>query len=963
MRLSVIRDIERKELNLFFAAPIGYLFIALFLAVTLFTFFWAEAFFARNIADVRPMFEAMPVLMIFLSAAITMRMWSEERRSGTLEFVATLPASTWEFVLGKFLACWILLALALLLTLPLPITISFIANLDWGPVIAGYVAALLLGAAYLAIGLFVSAQSQSQIVALLVTVLVGGLFYLLGASTLTNLTSGWLTELLYALGSGSRFESITRGMLDVRDLYYYVSIAVAFLALNVYALERERWAADGASARHNAWHIGTALLVGNVLLANVWLSNVSSLRFDLTEGKQYSISDATRSYLEQLREPMLIRGYFSEKTHPLLAPLVPRMKDLLREYEIAGEGRVRVEMVDPAQNAEMEDEANTKYGIRSVPFQVTDRYQSALVNAYFDVLILYGDEYEVLDFRDLIEVKSAGETEIDVLLRNPEFDITRSIKKVLYGFQGGGSLFANIAEPVAFKGYVSGNDKLPEQLAEFRGTLGSVLDELAAESDGKLSVAFIDPDAEGGAVAQQIAEEYGFQPMVMSLFDPNSFYFYLTLHSGDTVVQIPLPEAMSEDATRKGVEEGLKRFATGLMKSVALVTPAPAAPPNQFMPQQPQGAQFTQLQDFLASDFDVESADLSDGQVPANAEMLVVLDPENLDSRQLFAVDQFLMRGGTVVLATAPFDAAMTQQTLTANPQSSGLEAWLAHHGVKIGDSLVLDPQNAAFPVPVTRQVGGFSFQELAMLDYPYFVDVRPDGMAEAGFAQGIPQITVPWASPIELDEDIGLDVTELLRSSAGSWTSTSTNVIPQFDEQGISAFTPEGELGERLLAVSLQGQFNSFFAGKTSPLLEEAPPEEEGDDPDEQEADEPTYASVVEKSPESARLFVFASNGFLADQTLRMVGAADGMFYTNSVQLMANLVDWSLEDDSLTGIRARGNFNRTLPPMESAEQSTIEYLNYVLALIGVLVVYLIHRQLRARRQTAVKAWMQEGVA
>ncbi len=119
----------------------------------------------------------------------------------------------------------------------------------------------------------------------------------------------------------------------------------------------------------------------------------------------------------------------------------------------------------------------------------------------------------------------------------------------------------------------------------------------------------------------------------------------------------------------------------------------------------------------------------------------------------------------------------------------------------------------------------------------------------------------------------------------------------------------------------------------------------------------------MIEKSPESARLFIIGSNGFLADQTLRMVGAADGMFYTNSVQLMANLVDWALEDDSLTGIRARGNFNRTLPPMDAADQSTVEYLNYLLALLGVLAVYLVHRQLRARRQKTVLAWMQGGAA
>ena len=323
MQLSVLSQIQRKELTLFFAAPIGYLFLAAFLGVTLFVFFWAEAFFARNVADVRPMFEWMPILLIFLSAALTMRMWSEERRSGTLEFVATLPASTWEFVLGKFAACWSLLLIALLLTLPLPITIAVIGDLDWGPVLAGYLAAMLLGAAYLSIGLFVSARTDSQIVSLMLTSLICGLFYMIGSSTITELFGTTVQSLLGAIGSGSRFEAITRGMIDFRDFYFYSSIALSFLVANVYALERERWAEQGDASRHRNWRLGSCLLIANLLVANVWLQPVTALRVDVTEGRIFSISDATKNYLALLQEPLLIRGYFSAKTHPDLAPACP----------------------------------------------------------------------------------------------------------------------------------------------------------------------------------------------------------------------------------------------------------------------------------------------------------------------------------------------------------------------------------------------------------------------------------------------------------------------------------------------------------------------------------------------------------------------------------------------------------------------------------------------------------------
>ncbi len=964
MRLEIVRQIQQKELTLFFSSPIGYLFLGVFLALTLFAFFWIEAFFARNIADARPLFQSLPVLLILLTAALTMRMWSEERRSGTLEFVVTLPVSTWEFVLGKFFACWLLLLIALGLTLPLPITVALLGDLDWGPVFAGYLAAMLMGGAYLAVGLFVSSRTDSQIVSLIVTVLVLGVFYMLGSALITGLVGGPLRELLTSLGSGSRFVSIIRGVVDVRDLYFYLSVLIAFLAANVYVVERAKWAADGDAARHRRWRLGTGLLIGNLLLGNVWLSQVTALRFDLTQGNIYSISDATRNYLDRLSEPLLIRGYFSAKTHPLLAPLVPRLKDLLREYEVAGGGSVRVEIVDPASDPELENEANTKYGIRAVPFQVQDRYQASLVNSYLDVLVQYGDEYEVLGFRDFIEVKMRGEGDLDVQLKNPEFDITRSIKKVMYGFQGGSSVFANVADPVRFVGYVSRDDVLPEALVALKGELATALEALSAEGGDKFSAELVDPDAGDGQVAVEIAENFGFQPMAMSLFDEGQFYFYLTLQNDETVVQVPIPEGLSAEALEKAIEEGLKRFATGLLKSVALAAPTPPPPYMQQQGMPPTNA-YSQLQSFLTSDFDVAETGLNDGTVPASAELLLVVDATTFSDEQRFAVDQFLMKGGTVVVSAGAYAAQLTQAGITATPRDTGLGEWLTHHGVTVGQSLVMDPQNSAFPVPVTRQVGGFSFQDLVMLDYPYFVDVRDEGLNEdAPMLTGLGQLTMSWASPLEVAAGEGVAVTELVRSSDGSWLSTSADVSPQFDESGLSAFVPEGPQASHLLAVALEGRFDSFYAGKDSPLLTSDETGEDGTDTGDEagEADDGVGAitSVIERSPESARLIVFGSNDFLSDQTVQMVGSADGMLYTNAIQLVINLVDWALEDESLIGIRARGNFNRTLPGLDSGTQSLIEYGNYLLALLAVLAVLWFYRQRRRSRVASYGAWLAQ---
>ncbi|NKC01357.1 MAG: ABC transporter permease subunit [Pseudomonadales bacterium] len=967
MRLDLIRQIASKELTLFFASSIGYLFLGAFLLATLFLFFWVETFFARNIADVRPLFEWLPVLLIFLTAALTMRMWSEERRSGTLEFVATLPVSTWEFVVGKFLACWVLLGLALLLTLPLPMTVAVVGDLDWGPVIAGYIAALLLGGAYLAIGLFVSARTDSQIVSLIGSTLVCGLFYLLGSSAIVELFGSGLRDFLISIGSGSRFESITRGMMDFRDLYFYVSVSVAFLALNVFTLERSKWAAEGDASRHRKWQLGSGLLVLNVLLANVWLTQVTALRFDWTEGRIYSISSATEGYLQQLREPLLIRGYFSEKTHPLLSPLVPRLKDLLEEYEVAGDGQVRVEIIDPAEDPELENEANTKYGIRAVPFQIQDRYQASLVNSYMDILIQYGDEYEVLSFRDLIEVKVEGETDIDVQLKNPEFDMTRSIKRVLYGFQGGSSVFANIVDPVEFVGYVSADDVLPEPLVDLKQLLVETLQEVQEEGGTKFSSNIVDPQANDGVIAAEIAANYGFQPMAASLFDDTSFYFYLTLQSADTVVQVPIPEGLSAESLKRGIDEGLKRFASGLLKTVVLS--APQAPPP-YMQQQgaPRGNEFNQLEGEISSDFEVTRDDLASGLVPENANVVVVVDPSSFDDKKLFALDQYLMKGGTVVVGAGSFGAEFSQGGLLASARDSGLQDWVQHHGVEIGRSMVMDPQNSAFPIPVTRQAGGFSFQDLVMLDYPYFVDIRGAGLNEdAPMLAGLNQITLTWPSPLILAPSDGIAVTEILRSSEGSWLSTSTDVSPQVGETGISPFVPEGEQASHLLAVALEGQFESYFKGKTSPLLESAEADAEVEPESEEAATETsegvelgTVSTVIEKSPEAARLIVIGSNDFAADQVLQMVGSATGTLYANTTQLMTNIVDWSVEDQSLIGIRSRGNFNRTLPGMEQSTQSVIEYLNYGFALMGIVFVILFFNSRQKRKVIQQRSWLAQ---
>ncbi len=954
--------IARKELSAYFSSPAAFIFIGVFLAALFFIFFWVDRFFARNIADVRPLFEWMPILLIFLVSAMTMRMWSEERRAGTLEFLLTAPVSTLDLVIGKFLACLALTGITLALTLPLPVTIENLGPLDWGPALGGYVATLALASAYISIGLFVSSRTDNQIVSLIVSSLICGAFYVAGSDALTSLAGNAGGEFLRLLGSGSRFNSIARGVIDARDIYYYLSIFGVFLVLNLYSLESLRWSSQGQDQKHSKWRIAAALAVANLIAGNFWLGQLTWARADLTEGGVYSISNETKSYLKQVQEPLLIRGYFSAQTHPLLAPLVPRLRDLLKEYEIAGNGQVRVEFADPQKDPALESEANSMYGIKPVPFQTENKYQASVTNSYFNILVKYGSEYQTLGFRDLIEVKQAGETGIAVNLRDPEFEITRAIKKVLDSYRGGGDVFGGLSGPVQLEAFVSAPDKLPDPLPELLNGLKDLIKDYSASSGGKFSAKIVDPDEGGEAAAKKLEQAYGLRPLAAGLLNSKQFWFSILLKSGGKAEEIVLPQSLDKAGLKQNIETGLKRMRPGALRSVALYTPPVTPPMPQLGIEGGGGPSFQTLEAKLKESASVEKANLGTGRVQEAADILFLAAPAKLDQTALFAVDQFLMKGGTVVIATSPYDVQM-QGSLSANKAPSGLEDWLKSYGLSLGEGMVLDPQNSPLPIPVDHEVAGIPVRQIQLLDYPYFPDVREDGFAKGDTpALGLKQLTLSWAAPIAVDAEKtkGLKLTRLLQSSTNSWVANSPNVVPDFQAYPETGFEEGKDKKRQLLGVVAEGQFKSYFAGKPSPLAKDAKPAEEAPKPGavskpgeapkdkDKEGEKASITSVIERSPESARIVLIGSSSFLSDDILSLLSQVDRTQYMTPLSFAQNLVDWSLEDRGLLALRARGGlFSRTLGPLKAGEQPFWEYLNYGLALFGLGLVYFIRRRMR----------------
>jgi ABC-2 type transport system permease protein len=939
--------ITRKELEGYFGSPMALIFVGAFLAITLFAFFWLDTFFARGIADVRPLFQRMPQLMIILVAALTMRQWSEEQRSGTLEVLLTLPVRPIRLVLGKFLAVMALVAVSLALTIFLPITVSLLGNLDWGPVVGGYLAAILLAAAYAAVGLFVSSRTDNQIVAFILTGLICGLFYLVGSEGVTDFFGENVGQILRAIGSGSRFESIERGVVDLRDLIYYLSLTGVFLTLNVASLESKRWSRGERTRPHRRSLVLTAaLLVVNLVFVNVWSYPLRGLRLDLTAQKEYTLSRATRDLLAGLQEPLLIRGYFSQRTHPLLAPLVPNIRDLLREYEIAAGGMIELEVIDPAEHPELEAEANQTYGIRPQPFQVADRYETSIINSYFDILIRYGDQNMVLNFTDLIEVNQGRAGNLEVRLRNPEYDLTSAIKKVVYGFQSVEAVLAALDEPAELTLYAT-PDSLPDQLAAAPGVVETVAQEISDRSSGKFTYTMVNPDAPDSPVTpQQLYDEYGIQPFAVSIFSNERYYLHMVLRVGDEAQTVFPASSFTEADVRTAIESALKRASPGFLQVVGLWTPPAEPTQNMFGQTQQPLSSWQQVAESLRQEYEVRNVDLSTGQVPVDVDVLLVVAAQGMTDVERYAIDQYLMRGGAVIAAAGNYGITIDQMSggLGLKPLEEGLAEMLAEYGIRVESSLVMDPQNEQFPVPVTRNVGGMRVQEIQAIPYPFFVDVRTDGMAtESPIVSNLSAVTLNWVSPVTVDEAANAEreVTTLLQSSQMAWTQENPSIQPNFEVYPDYGFPVGGAPQQYPLAVSVQGVFESAFQDEPSPLAEGALEQDQNQ----------AIPATIEVSPETARLVVIGSAEFVDDVVFELSSSLNRDRYLNSLKLVQNCVAWATEDLDLLEIRSRGTYARVLAPLNEGQQSFWEVANYVIALLGLVFIGVVWTARRRNEQ------------
>ncbi len=389
--MSRIWTVARRELKALFDLPTGYVLLVVFLSLNGF-FFFRQAYLSGT-ASLRPMLDLLPWVFLFFVPAVTMRTLAEDIRGGQIEVVLAQPLSELELVLGKYVGALLFLWIALACTLTIPLALTLGANLQWGTILAQYVGAGLLAAGMAGVGVWASSLTRSQITAFIVAIAVLFVLVLVGLDPLLVGLGPTLGTLAARIGVLSHFESIGRGVIDLRDAIYFFSLAGIFLAL-AYASVLGRKLAP--SAGRQRLRLGVGLLTASLVVVNLLGSFIGG-RLDLSPGHAYTLSPVTKQTVGQIDDLITIKVFASKELPTEVALMKRDLDDILRDLRSAGKGKVRIVERDPAENDAVKRDAQS-LGIQPVQFNVIGESELQVKQGYLGLAIQHGAETETIPF-------------------------------------------------------------------------------------------------------------------------------------------------------------------------------------------------------------------------------------------------------------------------------------------------------------------------------------------------------------------------------------------------------------------------------------------------------------------------------------------------------------------------------------------------------------------------------------
>ena len=385
-----ILTVARRELRSYFDQPTAYVLIVAFLAISLFLAF--RTMYASSTASLRPLFDLLPILFAVFVPAATMRALAEERRSRTLEWLLAQPLTEAEVILGKFVGDWAFVLIALAGTIPTAVGVLMVSDADAGIVVAQYVGAALLAGQLVALGVWASSITRNQITAFILAAGVAFTLFLIGLPVVQIGLPPAISGVFAQLSVLTHFENVARGVIDLRDVLYFVSTAALFIVLALLAVGRERLSAE--RPEYGRLRTGAVVVTVLVVVVNLLGSYVRG-RIDLTADNLYTLSQGTREILGGLDDIVQIKLFASAEMPPEIQIQLRDVRDLLADMRRASNGNLLVTEVDPDEDEEAANEAS-QLGIPPVEFNVLRDDAFEVRQGYYGLAVVYADESEVI---------------------------------------------------------------------------------------------------------------------------------------------------------------------------------------------------------------------------------------------------------------------------------------------------------------------------------------------------------------------------------------------------------------------------------------------------------------------------------------------------------------------------------------------------------------------------------------
>lgn len=390
--LSTVATIVKKELLSFFDSPSTYIAAIVFLLIWEFLFF--RSVFLVGESSLRQLYDYLPWLALFFSAALTMGSFANEKTEGTLEILLTHPVKEIEVVVAKFLAAVFYQSGVMLFVIPIAVSFSLFGHLDWGVVVTQILSGIFLFACFSALGQLLSAILPGQIAALLATMGISFFIVILGSEMVTANIPLLFVPIFEQVSLLTHTEAMARGVIDLRDIWYFLSFIGVCLSLTTLELYKRKY--GNRRDYFRSFQIGTYLFVGIAVLTAVIGARIPG-RIDVTAGKDFTVSDATKQSLGKLSDIVTITLYASGKLPTQFIPVVREVKDMLRDYNRLGKGNIVISIKDPSANTQDAEDA-VKRGIREVQFNVIGQEELQLKTGFLGIVISYHDKHEALPF-------------------------------------------------------------------------------------------------------------------------------------------------------------------------------------------------------------------------------------------------------------------------------------------------------------------------------------------------------------------------------------------------------------------------------------------------------------------------------------------------------------------------------------------------------------------------------------